>query len=429
MRQLEFNLAPRAERDRAIAPWKYRFTKNALVEENDDKRIVYGVWESLFGCWIVDPVSGRSREIVPTWRPLNQNGIWRDQWDVRLSAESVHKSTLSPRWRYEANAAFAGYFAGIPQVARSLIASFEHLQWLGLDLISKDYQFAAFLDDELFNDREQFIFSCFTLSDATKQSRAWRHEFVTTLMTEKRAGLLGHLSGLSCSKATLRAIYKLGSSPCSKHVYQGLINFVNNHPLSKVFNHADQIPSGIINLLEKLPPELLQTNIVNIFLSDMDCDPGVAEIAEGRLGMYADKLAGLYSVAPKKLKIAMTDSFKRVRDDGQLIPYLDKWENRLIEIIEFPPSPVQTFENLIPLSGVAAMREESRQMQNCLVDMIPDVLHERAYFFHWDGPVPATVMIVNTPDQGWQFSEALGVKNEPVPEETEHGILCCFSTS
>ena len=141
MRQLEFNLTPRAH-DGEAAPWRYRFTKNALVEELDGNRHVYGLWESLFGCWIVDPVTRRSYEIIPTWRPLNQNGVWRDQREIRFHAAPVYRGTFSPRWRYEANAAFAGYFAGIPQVARSLVASFEHLQWLGLDLIRKEGRFA-----------------------------------------------------------------------------------------------------------------------------------------------------------------------------------------------------------------------------------------------------------------------------------------------
>ena len=93
MRQLEFNLTPRAEHDGEAAPWRYRFTKNALVEELDGNRHVYGLWESLFGCWIVDPVTRRSYEIIPTWRPLNQNGVWRDQREIRFHAAPVYRGT------------------------------------------------------------------------------------------------------------------------------------------------------------------------------------------------------------------------------------------------------------------------------------------------------------------------------------------------
>ena len=427
MRQLELNLTPRAERDHDAAPWKYRFTKNALVEEVDGIRHVYGLWETLFGCWIVNPVTGRSREIIPTWQPLNQNGIWRDQREIRFHAAPLYRGEFSPRWRYEANAAFAGYFSGIPQVARSLVASFEHLQWLGLDLIWKEPQFAPFLDDELFNEREQFIFSCCALADATVQSRAWRHEFVSALMSEKRAALLGFLSCLPCSKATLRAIYKLGPTPCSKEVYQGLINLVHYNPTSKIFRHANQISPGIINVIERLPRELLQKNIINILLRDLDFVSGVAENFEEKLEASVERLAGFFAVVPKKLKTAMIDSLRQVRDVEQFFSYLDRWENRLIEVIEFPSSPVRTFENLVPLSSAAAIREEGRQMQNCLADLIPYVLQERAYFFHWDGAVPATVMLVNSPDQGWMFSEAPGVGNEPIPEKTENWIFCNFS--
>ncbi len=83
MRQLELNLTPRSEHRASVDPWRYRFTDNALIEEWGGRRIVYGLWEKLFGCWIVDTNNYRSREIVPTWRPLNRNGVWRDQAEIR----------------------------------------------------------------------------------------------------------------------------------------------------------------------------------------------------------------------------------------------------------------------------------------------------------------------------------------------------------
>ena len=426
MQQLELNLTTGAENNEEIVPWRYRFAKNALIEEFDEIRFVYGLWETLFGCWIVDPTRQRSTEVIPTWQPLNQNGIWRDQREVRFPHYFSSGGPISQKWRYEANAAFAGYFSGIPQVARTLVASFEHLQWLGLGLIWNEARFAQFLDDELFNDKEQFIFSCCALADATQKPRSWRHEFVTALMTEQRVELLGRLTDLPCSNATLRAIYKLGSAPCSKEVYQGLIYFINDNPTSKVFSHANQIHAGLINVLEQLPHELLQTNIVNILLRDLDLDSLDDESPDGTLGILFGQLAGLFSLAPTKLKSAMTDSFGQARDLEQLIKYKDRWEPRIIETIEFPAPPVQTLENLIPLSSAAAMREESRLMQNCLANMITFVLQERVYFFHWSGSVPATVMFENTEDQGWQFCEALGVKNEPIPEEIVEGICSCY---
>lgn len=427
MRQLEFNLTPRAEHQPLVNPWKYRFTENALIEELDDRRFVYGLWESLFGCWIVAPVSGRSREIVPTWRPLNENGIWRDQWDVRFTVTPTPRIPSSPQWRYEANAAFAGYFAGIPQVWRSLVASFDHFQWLGLDLIWKEHGFAAFLDDALFDERQQFVFSCFALADATDQPRAWRHEFVTALMTEKRAGLLGRLSGLPCSKAAVRAIYKLGPTPCTKTVYRALINLVNEHPTSKAFCHAHQIQPEIIYLLELLPSAAVQTNIVSILLGDADATRDIYEKIIERYEPPERYIDRLFANAPEKVKAAMTDSFRQVRDIDQFYSCMDRWESRLIEAIEFPPSPVPTFEHLRPLTSAAAVREEGLYMKNCLADLIPDVLQGRAYFFHWDGPIPATVMLTNTPDEGWWFSQALGIGNEPIPEDTEHWIRVCFT--
>ena len=62
-----------------------------------------------------------------------------------------------------------------------------------------------------------------------------------------------------------------------------------------------------------------------------------------------------------------------------------------------------------------------------VTDLIPYVLQERVYFFHLDGAVPGTVVLVNTPDLGWRFSEALGVGNEPLPEQTIDRLHSLFN--
>ena len=110
MRELEFNLTPRAEHHGSIEPWAYRFEKGTLLEEINSRRYVYGLWDNFFGCWEIDTETNTSREIIPTWEPLNSTGVWRDHLEIRF--ENVPSITwlLSPKWRYEANAAFAGLF-------------------------------------------------------------------------------------------------------------------------------------------------------------------------------------------------------------------------------------------------------------------------------------------------------------------------------
>ena len=108
--QLELNLTPRGGNCASIETWKYRFTKSAMVEELGSTRYIYGLWDKLFGCWKVDTRTSRPCEIIPTWPPLNLNGVWRDHYEIRATGVRELSKALPPRWRYEANAAFAGLF-------------------------------------------------------------------------------------------------------------------------------------------------------------------------------------------------------------------------------------------------------------------------------------------------------------------------------
>ena len=159
MTQLEMSLTSDVENAAEGEAWNYRFTKEALVEEIESKRIIYGLWDKLFGCWVVDPATFRWCEIIPTWKPLSRNGVWRDQRDIRFLTDNEHRRPHSSRWRYTANAVFAGYFSGIPQRVRSVVAAMEHHQWLALDLIWQEPRFAQFLDEEIFNETQQYVFA------------------------------------------------------------------------------------------------------------------------------------------------------------------------------------------------------------------------------------------------------------------------------
>ena len=416
MRQLEFNLTPRAENRCAAWSWRYQFTKTSLVEEHDEGRIVYGLWEKLFGCWIVSKDSRRSREIVPTWQPLNENGVWRDQQKVRFSATLDCRRTLSSRWRYEANAAFAGYFSGIPRTERSLSASFGDYQWLALDLMWQEPRFVSFLDEELYNETQQYIFACCVLADAHRRPRTWRRKFADLMRTEKRTNLLGALSGIECSRAAVKAICKLGPIPCSKSVYKGLINFASHDPTVKGVHHVDRIFPNLVAVVEGLPEAWLQPNLIKVLLSDPEIDYAEPDYVEGEL----DKIIGLYEAAPTSLQAAISESLRQVATIGGLFRWTQRWGDRLIEVLDFPPSPIPTIKNLIPLSSAAAMKDEALQMRNCLTHLAPYVIQRRAYFFHWDDDVvPATVMLHNTSDRGWMFHKVLGVKNKPIPRFLE----------
>lgn len=416
MRQLELNLLSEAEC--AADAWKYRFTSDALVEEVDSKRVVYGLWGKLFGCWVTNPATGQWREIIPTWQPLSQNGVWRDQRDIRFLADDERRRPYSSRWRCEANAAFAGYFAEIPQRVRSVVAAMGHYQWLALDLIWHEPDFAQFLDEELFNDRQQYLFACFGLGDAVNLPRARRREFARTLMGGKRTDVLSELLKSGCTKSNIRSIYKLGEEPCEPAIYEKLIRLSARSIVSKALSHAEYISPRAIEFLWNLPEEYLLPKLVRMIL-----DQGLA-IDEIDTDHEATVIADLHNIRQMHTKLhtnqmtRVTSSIEAVRTFSGLAKWTRKWKVILIQLIGFPPPPIPGNHHLVPVSSASQMRREGRDMRNCVQELIPSVVAGIAYFYHWGGCEAATVVLLNNPSHGWFFGEARGHDNKPLSDQT-----------
>jgi hypothetical protein len=423
MRQLELNLTPRAENLTSIEPWKYRFTKNALIEDSENHRIIYGLWEKLFGCWVINVNTCKSREIIPTWRPLSENGVWRDQGKIRFSREGSLHNAYSQKWRYEANAAFAGLFSGIPQRIRSVVAVLGHYQWLALDLIWQQPDFARFLDEELFNDSQQFIYACFSLAEAEKLSRKQRSDFAVSLMGRKRTELLSELSGVECTKSTLRAINKLGDTPHRSQVYQAVIHCMTEERTAKALSHTDEIDPVAIDALTGLPDAFLLPNVARILLTEPEAAEDLIDLMYGGVGSSIDTLVGTFPSAPHRLQASAIHSLSRVRSFEQFFEWSAKWENRINETLRFPEPPFPEHRLLTPLTTAAAVKSEALSMRNCVRSLTPGIMEGDLYLFHWEGQEPATVGLLVGQEEGRNYVKALGFNNAPLSSHTESRII------
>ena len=57
-------------------------------------------------------------------------------------------------------------------------------------------------------------------------------------------------------------------------------------------------------------------------------------------------------------------------------------------------------------------------MQNCLSQLVGDVVSGWVFYYHWECPEPATVRIRNGDPKGggqWIFADAAGVRNRKLP--------------
>ena len=418
MRQFELNLTPRNEHHGSIKPWVYRFETGTLLEELDMRRHVYGLWDKLFGCWKIDTGSHTSHEIIPTWVPLNSRGIWRDPLDIRFENAPKASWLLSPKWRYEANAAFAAYFSNIPQRIRGVVAPLERHQWLALDMIWQVPGFAYFLDEEIFNGSQQYVFACLALSKAETLSRTARRDLTQCIMTSKRTVLLSRLAAIPNSKKTLRLINKLGDRPCRHGTYLGLMNFLNEDPSSKELLHAGTISPSAVALLNGFPSGFVTPNLVRFVLEDPDDCEILCRYDEYEAGSGFRTVINIFPELSPDWQNRIRSSLRSVQSGDMLPDWGERWAQRLTEAIRFPPPPFTATSHLIPLATAKAVRQESQAMQNCVSRMIGRVMAGEIYFYNWDGPEPATVMIEKSPGSSWRFEEAHGFDNQPLQSQT-----------
>jgi len=419
MNQLELNLTPRKGHRSSPESWRYQFAKDALVEELGNTRYVYGLWHRLFGCWHVSMETSASREIIPTWEMLQSNGIWADPIEVRFPEDDVRAEQFSEKWRFEANVAFAGFFSGIPQRFRSVVGSLGCHQWLALDLIWQCPEFARFLDQELFEDSEQYVFACFALAKAQRLPRSGRRSFARSLMHRKRREFLSELSGIRCTRATLRVLNKLGSAPHPARVYRAVLKAMNNKSAAKSLSHVDELAPAAVQALVALPEMLLTPNVVQILRREPSSAEILGELLCKESGFPLLVLGVLLDSAEPEWRRRTLGSLQRVRTFDNLLSWSERWELRLTEAVSFPSPPIETSENLAPLSSAGAMRREALEMQNCLDAMVPGVLEGSTYFYHWSGGEPATVMLERDSGIGWRFQKALGFDNQPVGRRTD----------
>jgi hypothetical protein len=383
-----------------LRPRRYRFAKNALVIDYSDRKLLFGLWDRLHGFWRIDGDGRRVEESVPHWQPLNDQGVWSLDDDAPCQYVVFVPGPGQQNLRREANAAFVAYFDAVPKRIRRLVGGLEGHQWLMLDLIWQVPEFAAFLDDEIHEGRIQYIFACCALANAADMSRAERRGFARSMMRTKRPKFLTRLSGVKCKKSGVRALYKFGHAAHPSDCYLSLFEASRNANAAKVFAHASRIkPRGIESWL-KLPNIARLPNILRIAIE-----------VSGDL----DELHDFFLENPRvpgKVWDRMGQSLREVRLPGETWEWCFRWENTILDQVDFPKPPFGKHGSLRPLVDAKEMRRESREMNNCLGELIHTVISGNTYFYHWDGPLPATVMLETCSESGWHVGCIFGPGNE-----------------
>ena len=422
MRQLELNLIPSPELNGTVQPWMYRFTDKALIEGLGARQYVYGVWDTLFGCWEVDIRKVRNREIIPTWPPFDAMGIWRPPVDVRLELTHQRPWNLTPKWRYEANAAFAAYFSIIPSRIRALVAPMQAMQWVGLDLIWQVPEFAHFLDEEQFRGSQQFVYACLALAKAETLPRGKRRELALNIMQEKRHNTLALIRRRITPRKTVRALTRIGGNFLGREIYDAFFNLMETNDASKRIQHLSEIDPDGLRALSQVPRSLMTSRIASFALENPNHFQIIGSSTDQEQLADFRALLALAPTLPVSLQDRLRSSVNELRSSTELEQWGQKWMTRFGQELDFPMPPHKGNAKLLPLTSPGALRRESYVMRNCLSNMLASVLGGETYFYHWNWGEAATIMVTKQNTGQWKIAEARGVQNQDLGQSTLEDI-------
>ena len=426
MRQLELNLGSAEDIRGPSEPWKFHFTRVSLVENVGNTQYIYGLWNKLYGCWKIDKVNNTSKEFIPTWKMFDDNGIWLSQAETRRVENISTRKSPASRWLYEADAAFARLFSEIPRQIRSVVTPMGRYQGLALDLIWHEPELAPFIDEEFHSGTEQYVFACLALSGAEHWTRSERKKLAGKILKTKRPELISELSGLPCDRSALNNLQKLTSPPEGPGIYKAILHLMGNPVSAKVLCHTTEIRPRLATSLLEMPVGFQSSILAPYMLRALLEDSAELESLEGWLSFSGRRqLQAILSMLENISKTTICrvlDSLDGIRTIDDIIDWTSRWSSRLMAKYKFPPPPFPQTGNLVPLTSVDDMIKESREMNNCLDTLIGSVLEGHTYFYSWNGPERATVMLGIVPDFGWMPSEALGLSNRPVGPFTERKI-------
>ncbi|MDX9862160.1 MAG: hypothetical protein RBS99_14715 [Rhodospirillales bacterium] len=392
------------------APSSGRFTEQGLVVEKGGVRRVYGFWSTMFGCWETDLVTGRTREIIP-------NDVLPSERDIQVCGDSERLDRVRARTSrgcrksgFEARIAMAAFLADVPVEIRQLTGSFGPLRWLALDLIWQVPGFADFLETETAQGHRPYVHACLALANASALSRAGRCRLGRAIMTAKRADLLAQLSGCAWPTSAVAALYKLEAGDLEASAYRNLARAMTVPSAAKVLSHVRNIDAGLPGLLLRLP------NVLHL--------PGLFRLCGNGMASWT-LMARVFDVMKVQRSVdrpGCLQALVAVHEPGEFEAWRWRWRSIALDRQPFPPPPFAGDDLLRPIADNEDLRREGRCMGNCVAELAGSVLDGEAYFYHWAGKDPATVMLENDEERGWILGEALGLFNQALCAWTRYLI-------
>ena len=423
----------------------FNLTREALIESYGSKQYIYGRWDRIFGCWSTAG-DGSSTPFVPRWPLINKFGELaidipkprtfldeRDPSDIEDWAnyfrhfDPVEYSTFL-NYTFDSElvvdcsseyAAFAEYIDFIPYKIRLVAGAFGSAQWTVLAMIHATPDFESFLRKELRSVGNGFISACLKLADAQAFDPRELSTFCKRLMHEKRIDLLASLTGQQLRTRAVNLLEKLEIDSWSTDALVQLFALSNDSDMARILGHMPKISSQAVWWLSRLPHWICSSKLIET-LSECDESTRLHVAAD-----FSDLIREVNTHYPNQ-RLSVASAFSKAND------WLRVWElvnKQQLFLSCFPPPPFPGLGKLQPLTSAKMLRAEGFRMRNCIGDLAESCQNGQRYFYRWDAQEPATVELLKHGSGSWEVLQCLGLRNQPLTQETVQEIKACFASA
>ena len=299
----------------------------------------------------------------------------------------------------------------IPEKFRKLATPFRSNQWVALDAMRHNEEFASFIEMELRGIGPSFIVSCWELANIRKRSLSERCDLNHRIMTINRKKLVSSLTDMRCGNIFFRATSRLGTDSIQREALMDLLACTEQPRKAQAIAMAS-------HLFPSLTKSVLQ-------LSDWLTFPAVVEA----LGEMGDDLRDISSVfpprilsAPEEYRNQIAQSVRNVKGIDQLESRIANWSQRIFLDTDFPTPPIPGNRFLTPIRNGEELRIEGQEMSHCVAGYAEDVAEGLSYFYRWLGTERATVQLAKNRSGRWSIEENLGKRNARLSKKTVQEI-------
>lgn len=275
------------------------------------------------------------------------------------------------------------------------------------------------IDSFLQRDNRQFAMICFALAGVATRPKPERLALYRSIAWENRRELLSRLFGLPVTRSEQRLLAEIQKDQIEEHLLRDLLAAIQDKTVRTTLAEIKLIDRTAIDSARSLPADLRTYGLLSSIVDEWD----LTQIRE---------CLDLLELVPagdrrQAMRNYLAQSARQIRPRSDVGTIVDRWTQRLLRAIPFPPSPIPTQPPLHPLDSVAAIHAEALKMNNCIGQdrYIERVVQARSYLFSWRGDERATVEI--RPDGGrWFLGEMAGIRNASFADVTRREIAKAF---